>query len=163
MVTTTANLATHAPTGWQVDPATGGVYGGRNRPPGWQLGFMGNHGYLMSTGRGGQNYLMHRVVWEACVGPIPDGLVINHKNGVKTDNRLTNLEVVTRAENNRHAYDTGLRVGGVFGEKNWNYRVTPTMRAEIQARLDRGETCASIAKVYGVDSSTVSKIKRGVR
>ena len=45
----------------------------------------------------------HRVVAEAFIGPI-DGLEINHRNGVKTDNRVANLEITTRSENVNHSY-----------------------------------------------------------
>ena len=38
----------------------------------------------------------HRVVWEEANGPIPDGYVVHHMNGVKTDNRLENLLAVPR-------------------------------------------------------------------
>lgn len=49
---------------------------------------------------------VHRIVMEAFTGPSP--LQVNHKNGVKTDNRLVNLEYCTPHENVQHAYDIGL-------------------------------------------------------
>jgi len=50
--------------------------------------------------------MAHRLLWETFVGPIPKGLQINHKNGDKQDNRLSNLEVVTASENTRHKFRT---------------------------------------------------------
>jgi hypothetical protein len=49
------------------------------------------------------NALAHRLVWYHFNGPIPPGLTINHKNGQKTDNRPSNLEIATQAEQVRHA------------------------------------------------------------
>jgi len=51
----------------------------------------------------------HRLVWIVFNGKIPNGMEINHKNGIKHDNHLTNLELVTRGGNIKHAYDRGLR------------------------------------------------------
>lgn len=42
---------------------------------------------------------IHRIVWEAFNGPIPDGLEIDHKDGTKNNNKLCNLRVVTKVEN----------------------------------------------------------------
>ena len=45
---------------------------------------------------------LHRVVAETFIGPIPPGFVVNHKNGMPGDNRLENLEIVTKKEDRRH-------------------------------------------------------------
>lgn len=70
-------------------------------------------GYLMvglnSKGKS-RNYTIHSLVGEAFLGyergPGRDGNknCVNHKNGNKLDNRLKNLEVITIAENIRHAF-----------------------------------------------------------
>lgn len=53
----------------------------------------------------GKRYLIHRLVLLA-FDPRPDAgsLQVNHKNGVRADNRLVNLEWVTSSENHRHSY-----------------------------------------------------------
>lgn len=45
---------------------------------------------------------VHRAVWEAFNGPIPEGYEINHINTVRDDNRLENLELVTPSGNQLH-------------------------------------------------------------
>ena len=42
---------------------------------------------------------IHRLVYEAFNGVIPEDLVVNHKDEIKTNNRLTNLEIITPREN----------------------------------------------------------------
>ena len=58
--------------------------------------------YLRMTSYG--NILVHIAVAIAWIGPKPaDGYVIDHLNGITTDNRVTNLQWVTPAENRRRA------------------------------------------------------------
>lgn len=52
---------------------------------------------------------VHRLVADAFLGPLPEGLTTNHKNGRKTDNRASNLEYLTNRENIAHAFRIGLR------------------------------------------------------
>jgi hypothetical protein len=49
-----------------------------------------------------KGYRVHRLVFEAFVGPIPAGKQVNHINSRRDDNRLSNLEAVTPCENVRH-------------------------------------------------------------
>ena len=49
--------------------------------------------------------LIHKLVATAFVEGWRKGLEVNHKNGVKTDNRVENLEWVTASENHQHAHD----------------------------------------------------------
>ena len=46
-----------------------------------------------------KNASVHRLVWTAFNGPIPEGLQINHLNENKSDNRLENLSLCTAKEN----------------------------------------------------------------
>jgi len=55
-------------------------------------------------GRAGKTHLIHRLVLRAFVGPAKDGEDANHKNGVRSDNRVENLEWVSHSDNIKHAH-----------------------------------------------------------
>lgn len=63
-----------------------------------------NTGYLGRTD--GNRELMHRYVWRHYHGEIPDGFDVHHRNRDRTDNRIENLELISRAEHARK-YNTG--------------------------------------------------------
>lgn len=55
-----------------------------------------------------RDYDVHRLVAAAWIGPAPSKHDVNHKDGDRTNNRLSNLEYVTRSGNMIHAVRTGL-------------------------------------------------------
>lgn len=70
----------------------------------------------------------HLVVWCSAGNPRPvNGQILHHKNEVKTDNRIENLEVVSRAEHNRQHNKakvrdsvTGRFAGRLLDGREWN-------------------------------------------
>lgn len=69
-----------------------------------------------ASGRKSKMAKVAHLVAEAFIGPRPEGLVINHLDGVKENNRPSNLEYCTVGENNRHAFRIGLQGEG-YGRK----------------------------------------------
>jgi hypothetical protein len=54
---------------------------------------------------------VHRIVCENFIPKIDGKRYINHKNGIKNDNRVENLEWVTQSENVKHGFDVLGRIG----------------------------------------------------
>ncbi|WP_248499301.1 NUMOD4 motif-containing HNH endonuclease [Staphylococcus aureus] len=71
----------------------------------------GYHEAKLSKDGKNKIFKVHRLVYAAFVGPIPDGHVIDHKNNIKTSNRPHNLEPITIAENNKRAAERRKRDG----------------------------------------------------
>lgn len=70
----------------------------------------GYRGVTLFPVEGGQrSRLVHSLVMEAFVGPRPPKWETNHKDGNKANNRLANLEYVTKSDNTKHAVALGLR------------------------------------------------------
>ena len=104
---------------------------------------------------GRRSYFVHQLVALSFVDGYDDGLVVNHKNGDPGDNRATNLEWVTRKENNRHAReDTGAWYPAI-GEESGGAKLN---EADIRAIRMSNEKQQALAERYGVDQSAISLI-----
>jgi hypothetical protein len=51
-----------------------------------------------------QKYYSHRLIWQAFIPNLENKPHINHKNWIKSDNRLENLEWITSKENHLHRF-----------------------------------------------------------
>jgi hypothetical protein len=112
---------------------------------------------------------VHRLVATAFV-PNPNNLPhVNHRNGIKADNRDTNLEWMSQSQNVSHGYQTGLRVIGKehrlrtadLGRSKRAFRppVVRSIRAEFTGK--RGQI-TSLARKHHVHHSVISDIVRGL-
>lgn len=77
-------------------------------------GCLKKNGYVHVMADGVQVYA-HRVVWCMFNGAIPDGMDIDHLNGLRSDNRIENLRVVSRQENQLNKKKLKSNTSGVTG------------------------------------------------
>ena len=99
---------------------------------------------------------VHQVVAAAFLGERPDGLVVNHRDGVKTNNTPANLEYVTREYNSLHAWRTGL-CDSLRGESHYRAVLPNALIAEAQRRASGGECVSGIAEELGVKVGTLKQ------
>ncbi|AZV02301.1 putative homing endonuclease [Pectobacterium phage Arno18] len=98
------------------DPETGSfkwLSGGRRRVLGAEAGYLRKDGYV-HIGVAGSLYLAHRLAWLYMTGSFPI-LKIDHKNGICSDTRWSNLRLATSSQNSCNSRLAASNTSGVKG------------------------------------------------
>ena len=104
--------------------------------------------------------MVHRLVVRAFLGPCPPGKQVNHRNGSKTDNRASNLEYVTGAENYAHGERLGL-MHKACGEQHGHSRINTYVVREIRRLRAEGLTLRTIGEQFGITETHVCRVAKG--
>ena len=93
--------------------------------------------------------MVHQLVLLTFVGPHPERHECNHVDGDKTNNRVENLEWVTRSQNILHTFR-------VLGHKNPRRKLTDEQVLEVRENV---EGALSLSRRFGVNVRTIYRVR----
>lgn len=109
-----------------------------------------------------KKYSAHRIVAREFCSGYKNGLVVNHKNGNRQDNRASNLEWVTYSENSAHGFRENGRVPTSLGKFSKDHHASKAVICtDIQTGVSIGYYAAMDAVREGFDSSSISRCCNG--
>lgn len=146
-------------TKWLVNK-NGEVFGIRNGKEYKKKGSLHSRGYVYIRTTNG-NYQLHRLVASAFLPNTNNKSCINHKDGDKTNNKLSNLEWVTHKENYEHSIKNKL-----FKQPEKNsgkLKYTNKQCKKVLEMIEKGITYKKAGEKYNMPYSTVAHLVRGSR
>lgn len=125
---------------------------------------MGTSGYLgvNLADSGSKTYMIHRLVTIAFISNEENKEYVNHKDGIKTNNHISNLEWTTPSENTTHAYDNKLNQN--YGENNPTSKLTLAQVEDIiesYIPYNRKVGARALGRKYGISVGHIFHILAG--
>ena len=103
-------------------------------------------------------YIIHRLVALAFIYNLENKLTVNHIDGCKANNHVSNLEWNTQKENIQHSWSSGL-VKPKIGVNNSQVKLSENQVLEIRRLYETGEyTKTALGKIFGVHRTLISLI-----
>jgi DNA-binding CsgD family transcriptional regulator len=109
-----------------------------------------------------RNIGIHRIVYALNYGECPAGLQVNHIDGDKSNNRISNLEAITALQNVQHAHRTGL-IKYACGEDNSSAKVTKSQILQMYKMFEQGKSNSEVADYCKLHERYVSLVRHGKR
>ncbi len=123
-------------------------------------------GYLrtcLTKNKKRKSVFIHRLVAQSFIPNPENKHCVNHINGIKTDNRVENLEWVTHSENNKHAIKLGLS-GQAPGELHHMSKLKKQDVIEIREIYSKKiKTQKELGVIYGVSQTQIGRIVNNKR
>lgn len=148
----------------KVNPETGEVFGTRG-PGGIEreepiklTGSVVNGYRVYSLHAGGvkKQVRANRLVWISQYGMIPDGMVVDHINNDKMDNRISNLQLLTPEQNSTKAKEDGMYL---VGDDNPAAKIKSQDKQAIYFLYwYTGKTQKQVGEMFGISESRVQQI-----
>lgn len=107
-----------------------------------------------------KDFRVHRLVAQSFIPNPENKETVNHKDGVKTNNYVDNLEWATRSEQVYHSYELGLKIA-MSGEKHSNSKLTPEEVREIRKIYVKGDKkfgAMNLGRIYNVGATTIENV-----
>lgn len=104
---------------------------------------------------------VHRLVAKSFIPNPENKAQVNHINGIKTDNRVENLEWCTQYENQKHAFKNGFNKGsmfGRFGELHPKTLLSDIDKNNIVNLRQQGTSVKTIMSMYNVSRRTIQRV-----
>lgn len=137
--------------------------GNKRHKPRFLREYLNNAGYVcvwLSNDKGRKVHYIHRLVAEAFL-PKSSYKEVNHIDGNKQNNSVSNLEWKSRSKNVQHAFDVGLKKAKK-GETTYNHKLTNKKVIYIRNFVKQhGKKYKILAQELGVSPSTVRRADNG--
>ena len=111
----------------------------------------------MSVKVAGKVRSVHRLIASAYLGST-ENLTVNHKDGIKDNNRVGNLEIVSMKDNIHHSWENGL---SKKGESHGRAIYSDSQLAEAILDISNGMSITSSAKKHKISRSYLNNVKNG--